>query len=367
MNEIIRRKLARGGGLSLPPQPQDAIDEGARGAEQGWRLAFARAARDMFGLMVVVREMRHSRQSLVEVLDLPPEHGLIVMLDSLGDGLGMLIMSRELTAALIEQQTIGRVSAATPAPRRPTRTDAAMVAALVDRALIGLDHALDGQPDHHWTEGYRYASFIEDRRPLGLLLDDLPYQVLGASIALGEVARMGQLWLVLPDRPRRPGLPGEGGGDMVAEALSPPSPFAAALGEVVGGSDCQLTGVIARLHLPLRQVMALDEGQLLPLSGAALDRIEIAGIDGGTCAHARLGQHKGMRALRLTDPPDRAMGRGAGAVMAAVHSPPPAHPAVAPAVDFATGTMPALIPDPGDDAFPAYGNVAAGIGYSAAG
>ena len=57
---------------------------------------------------------------------------------------------------------------------------------------------------------------------------------------------------------RRPGLPGEGGGDMVAEALSPPSPFAAALGEVVGGSDCQLTGVIARLHLPLRQVPRLD-------------------------------------------------------------------------------------------------------------
>ena len=54
-------------------------------------------------------------------------------------------------------------------PRKPTRTDAAMVAGLIDAALAGLEQALLQEADLVWAGGFRYASFLDDARPIGLL------------------------------------------------------------------------------------------------------------------------------------------------------------------------------------------------------
>ncbi len=47
--------------------------------------------------------------------------------------------------------------------------------------------------------------------------------------------------------------------------------------------------------------MTLAPDMVIPLTGAALDRIAVTGLDGQGVALARLGQHRGMRALRLSD------------------------------------------------------------------
>jgi flagellar motor switch protein FliM len=56
---------------------------------------------------------------------------------------------------------------------------------------------------------------------------------------------------------------------------------------------------LSRITLPLSAVVQMKPGDLLPLPLAALDRIEITGQDGQPCAVGRLGQSRGMRALRL--------------------------------------------------------------------
>ena len=306
MSEIIRRKMARGAASG---------GEGGPGADQGWRLAFARAARDTAGLMVEVARMTLHRCSLAELLELPPERGLLALLDGPQGGLGLLVLSPEVMAALIEMQTTGRVAAAPPLHRRPTRTDAAMVAATIDRAMTELEHLLAEEADLVWAGGFRYASFLEDPRPLGLLLEEQSYRVLSADLSMADGMRKGGLILALPaeGRGRLPvGQPAPAG----TETAAPPG-FSAALGEAVLATDCVMEAVIGRLVLPLRQVMDLQADQLLVLPKAGLDRISLESIDGRRLGRARLGQNKGMRALRLMEDQDGRASPPAGGGMPA--------------------------------------------------
>jgi flagellar motor switch protein FliM len=48
--------------------------------------------------------------------------------------------------------------------------------------------------------------------------------------------------------------------------------------------------------------MGLAAGDLVPLPMAALDRIGFEGLDGRRLAEGKLGQNRGMRAVRLSAP-----------------------------------------------------------------
>ena len=160
--DVIRRKVAVARAMAL---------EGGPGADRGWRLALARAANDEIGLAMEVTRLAIERRSLADLLELVPERALIAVLEGPCEGLGLIALAPPVLAAMIEQQTIGRVAAGPVAPRRPTRTDAAMVAGLIDRALADLETGLEQDMDRVWAAGFRYASFLDDPRPLGLLLE----------------------------------------------------------------------------------------------------------------------------------------------------------------------------------------------------
>jgi flagellar motor switch protein FliM len=289
MNDLIRRKI---------DQARPAEAEGAPGADRGWRLALARAARDAMGLDAAFRELTVSRQSLAEVLELAPDRALLALLDGPMGGLGVMMLDPVVTATLIEMQTLGRLSPQTPPPRKASRIDAAMVAGVIDRALAGLDQALADEADLIWAGGFRYASYLEDARPLGLMLEDEPYRVLSGDVVFGGSARSGRVTLVLPAEGRgdRPALQPD-----AAEAEAPQ--FTAALNAMVLQADCRLDAVIARLTLPLRQIMALAPGEVLALPSASVDRVALDTIEGQRVAGARLGQHRGMRAVKLSEAP----------------------------------------------------------------
>lgn len=176
MTDVIRRKIDRA-------RPTQA--EGAPGADRGWRLALARAARDAMGLDLEFRSLTIARQSLAEILEQAPDLALIALLDGPRGGLGVIMLGPSVTASFIEKQTLGRLGSQTPPPRRASRIDAAMVAGVIDRALVGLDETLADEADFNWAGGFRYASYLEDARPLGLLLEEDAYRVLSAEVALG--------------------------------------------------------------------------------------------------------------------------------------------------------------------------------------
>ena len=306
---VIRRKIAASAAER---------GEGVPGADRGWRLALARAARDRLKLPLEVTRLTPGQMSLVEVLDVPPELALIAMLQGPGEGVGLMVLAPEVLAAMIEVQTLGKVATTPLAPRKPTRTDAAMVADVVDAALEGLETALAEEADLIWAGGFRYASFLDDPRPLGLLLEDVAYRVMRCEVALGHGARAGQVVLALPaeGRGRSPMRP-----QAMAEAEAQAGPaFAAALAAQVEAADCVLDAVLARVTLPLTRVLDLAVGEVLTLPRASIDRLSFVGLDGRSLSEGRLGQQRGMRAIRLTEA-ERAVKPVANASVLAVAEP----------------------------------------------
>ena len=285
--EILKRKVQSG---------QYAQGEGGPGADRAWRLAFARAARDMIGLPVDFASLSISRLSLTELLELPPDNALFLVLEGPGDGLGLLMFSPPLLQGLVETLTMGRCTQLPVPTRKPTRTDAAMIAPLADLAMAHLENALEEEGDLVWTSEFRYASFIEEVRALGLLLEDVPYRVLHARLSLSLGLREGELWLVLPanGQGRKPQPKVRQG-----VGLGPKTAFTVDLAAQVGEAVCPLNAVLARQKLSLSQVVNLKPGMILTLADAALDGVRIEGGDGQLLVRGKLGQQRGMRAIRL--------------------------------------------------------------------
>lgn len=285
MTATLRRKIDH---ARLPQA------EGAPGADRGWRLALARATRDAMGLDIEFRQLSITRAGLAEVLDLAPLHALVALLDGPQGGLGVLMLGPSVTAGLIEMQTLGRLAAQAPPPRKPTRIDAAMVAGVVDRALAGLDQTLAEEADRVWAAGFRYAAYLDEVRPLGLMLEEESYRVLSAEVALGGSGRSGPVILVLPaaGRGEQPDA-GPGGTADVAPQ------FTAALAAQVEQAECRLDAVIGRLVLPIGRILSLAPGEVLDLPQAGLDAITLETADGRRIARARLGQNRGLRALKI--------------------------------------------------------------------
>ncbi|MDZ4135676.1 MAG: FliM/FliN family flagellar motor C-terminal domain-containing protein [Paracoccaceae bacterium] len=291
----IRRKLEAGRAVTEVGLARGAEVALARGADAAWAMALARAARDSMALDLRVSAVTAVRHSLAELLELPPQRGLIVVLEGPAEALGLLVLSPDVLAGLTEMQTMGRVSAAPALPRKPTRTDAAMTSTMINAALAGLDAGLHQDDDLIWAGGFRYASFLEDARPLGLLLEEGTYRVMQAEAVLSGGAKRGTILLALPaagrgkrslDAPKTP----DTGGALV---------FAAALGEQVMAADAVLEAVLARVTLPLQAVLAFKPGDPVFLGMAALDRIDLEGSDGCRLAGGKLGQNRGMRAVRM--------------------------------------------------------------------
>lgn len=287
--DVLRRKMGQGGGGS---------DDGVIGADRAWRLALARAARDEIGLALDVTGLRDGRASLAELVEMPAERSLIAVLDAAGgDGLGLVALDPAVLAGLVGMLATGRV-APSDAPRRPTRTDAAMVAPMLDAALAGLAVELHGQETADWAEGWRYASFLDEARPLALLLEDAEYRVLRADVSLMRGAAMGEVLLALPVAARsRPAVvPPD------AVVAGQEEAFRAAFVRQVGAVACRIEAELVRCQMPLSRVMALGVGDVLPLGDATVARLSLRGIDGQVLAEGKLGQMRGQRAVRLSQP-----------------------------------------------------------------
>jgi flagellar motor switch protein FliM len=295
---VLKRKVVAGRARSSTVVPPGAV--------KALGLALGRAGQHVQGLGLAVESVRMQQMSLTELLELPQDLALLAVIEGPGDGLGLMALTPPVLTSFIEVLTTGRLSRATPQPRKPTRTDAAMAAGLIDSILAELEAALSGSPDLAWAGEFRYASFLPDARPLGLILDDQAYRVLTADLKLGGGSRHGEVLLALPARGRAKvaseatdaGLGGQGvqTGGHRSEALE----WDDAMERSILSVESDLTAVLHRMTLPLSAMLAFEPGLLVPLPMAALDQVAIEGPGGRRLAEGRLGQNRGHRALRLT-------------------------------------------------------------------
>ncbi|WP_183077495.1 FliM/FliN family flagellar motor C-terminal domain-containing protein [Paenirhodobacter hankyongi] len=281
-------------------------------AERAISQALSRAAGELFDLPLAVSAIRERRMTLSDLPELLEELSLLALIEGPQETLGLLALPPATLATLIEVQMTGRVGRAVAPPRRPTRVDAAMAAEFVDAVLEGIEDGLEGMEEQVWAGGYRYASHLDDPRPLGLLLEDLGYRVWQIDLVLGPAPGRpaGLLWAVPAQghfrrQPVRPtaGAPAAPAPESdAAEAAD----WARRMEGTVMGTQAVLEAVLHRVTLPLATVMTFGPGTCIPLPEDALERLSLEGAGRRRLAPARLGQHRGFRALRISSDEDEA-------------------------------------------------------------
>lgn len=315
---------------SAPMTPERAVSQ-----------ALAKVAEEQLSLPVQIKSCRETRMSLADLPEALEDLSLLAVIEGPGEGLGLVALPPVTLATLIEVQTMGRLGKGTPPARRPTRIDAAMVAEFIDGVLGAIEESLIEMEAVAWAGGFRYASFLDDPRPLGLLLEDIPYRVWKVSLGLGAGAeREGEFLWAVPAQGRGQRLrrfPGMGASpaseaaqDEAFARAQAEAEWAGKLESTVLGTHVTLDAVLHRATVPLSAVMGFRVGTEIPISMDALERLCLEAVGARKMARARLGQHKGFRAVRLSDEAEE------GAEMEA---PSLARPHLTPS-EFSAGTSP---------------------------
>lgn len=270
-------------------------------AARALRTAVLRCGQGMAPLRLEVEAVEEARQSLAELLDGVEVPSFLAVLAGPRESLGVAILSPGLLSALIEAMTTGRLGPGDPTPRRTTPTDAMLACRFLNEALAVLGEELESSADVVWAGGFRYSSWLDDPRPLGLMLEEGSYRLLTVTLVLAGTRR-ARLSLALPAAGRgRAPVP-----RMMAPVTEPGTAWEADLGAAVSSAAVRLDAVIARLSLPLATIAGLRPGAVVPLPDAALDRILLTALDGKVVAEGKLGQAQNARAVRLVAPMDEA-------------------------------------------------------------
>lgn len=333
-NSVLRRK-AEAGRTSVVAARQ--ITPG-----KALSSAFVQTLDKRLELVATVSASASSVGTLAEVLEMLPEGGLFAVLEAQDDVQGLMVFDADLLSGVLEQMMMRRVSTRPPTPRRPTRTDAALTADLIDALLRRFEAPFAGQREWRWLGGFGYATYLDDARPLGLMMEDVDYRILTLNAEIGGGVRNCKLMVALP----------LGGGASAGssaekqqsssdrEATDPADapPWSEALEDRVLPSKASMTAILHRMNLPLATVEGLAVGMELTFSQTVLDETALVGVDGSVVARGRLGQSGGRRAVRLV---------GTAAIA------PPAHGAPSPG--SGSGSPPLNLPEtevPKSDPFP---------------
>ncbi len=280
VSAALTRKLSVG---------QEEQGDKPRSVLRALRLAFARAAGDRLQLPMVVIGARQSHRTPDLLADQLGEDWLLLQFVD-GDGMSAAIcMDLGAVSAIVQVQTIGEVMADEPAPRTFTHTDGAMVAPLVEDALARAVDLVEAPVDQSSLSGLEFSTRLADLRTLSLAMVEDAYRVFDLTVELGGGLRQGQISVFLPDRVA------EDADENTQEDTGPN------LEQASGVLRAELNTVICRMSLPLASLSHLKTGDVLPLTGARLDRAEVLTIDRNRAAIGRLGQCGGMRAVRLNE------------------------------------------------------------------
>jgi flagellar motor switch protein FliM len=306
---ILRRKAK----LAAPRRARD-------GASDLWRRVLPRLAADGLGLELTVAGVAEQVVDLHAVLSADEGALLLLLQDRYGGPGGLAVVDPALLTALIEVQTTGRVTSGRRDPRRPTAVDAALVRHALDDWFAGLTEA-----GGHETPLPPVFGPATDVRAALLKLEEGRWTETWVDLDLGGGKRVGRLGLYLP-------LPQEARRDDPA-----------ALREVILPVETTMEAVLGRIRVPLKTVLTLSPGQVLPLPDVSVRRIGLEAPRGRSVAQVHLGQSRGFRAVRIL-PPEAKDG-------------PPGPPQLSPGIDGRTlfpdlAEGPAAAPGRGGSALP---------------
>ncbi|GGH22582.1 flagellar motor switch protein FliM [Cribrihabitans marinus] len=273
---------------------------GSRSLLRALRQSLGRVAAHTVGLQMSVIGATQVRRAQDDLAGGMVAERLHLLLSEPDGRSGAVSLDRSCVSAIIQQQTMGHVRDQPPPDRAHTDTDAAMVTPFVDGLLPRALELCETPEDRRSLQGFQVAGRVGDPRSLLLALEDERYRVVDLTLEIAGGRHQGQMTLILPQ------VPDEAG----AGAAAADGPR---LERSFGAMRADLDVVVSRLRLPLGRFASMRPGDTVPLLDCRLDRSEVLSIDGRCVALARLGQCRGMRAIRLNEAfPDLPADRDAG-------------------------------------------------------
>ena len=272
----LRRKLLRKVTEPAPPDAPDAQDR-----------ALAQVLGQGLGLALSDMTSRQGTAGAAEVLELVDPEGLALLVTQADGRVGVIALSRAGALALSEVSTLGTPAPRPPASRPPTAVDSLLIEPLLQK-FLRLSSVVEGEVT---------LRMIEDHRLLGVALEEGAFHLYRCEGGMSRDGRMREvaLLLALPLAPPPP-----------PPAVAPAEPvldWDDQLQRAVLSAPADLRAVLAVLHKPLSEVMEMGVGTRIDLPLSLLEEVRLESLDRTLCATGRLGQARGMRALRLTSLP----------------------------------------------------------------
>lgn len=279
----LRRKLAKAKGRD---------PSGDRSALRALRMSLARASRDLMDLPLSVIGATQSRCGQDDLATYLNAEALLMLFEGPDRLSGAVTMDLPLTAALIQQQTMGKVLPNEPVGRPYTETDAALSAPLVEAMLTRAAEMAQLPQDRLCLDGYRFGARAEEAQSLALALNGDQFRVFDLTIDIANGLHQGVITLVLPE----PDSPEECIAPDVVKTPAGPNLNASAM-----GAKADLLAVLCRLQIPLSEFSKMKPGDLIPLKPRRIEQTELQTIIGTTVVAGRLGQVDGYRAVRVNE------------------------------------------------------------------
>lgn len=284
-NTVLQRKLA---------SARNDAPTGGRSALRALRRALPKAAADAADMALSVTGGTQDRILREDIAGRIGDDGaLLVLLDGAAGQTGAIWLDRAIVAAIVEQQTTGRISTRPPPDRPCTSTDAALAAPLIDALLSLVEDLVEVAADRACLTGYRFGARVEDAAAVVLAVEADRLRVFTLGVAVAEGTVQGAITLALPEAPAAPEADGPDAREKSAATARGMQTF--------GTIRAELTAAICRLHLPLEMVATLQVGDRLDLPDTRLDMTELVTIAGASAGMGQLGQSGGFRAVRLVD------------------------------------------------------------------
>ncbi|WP_187428772.1 hypothetical protein ROLI_017830 [Roseobacter fucihabitans] len=219
------------------------------------------------------------------------EGSLLVLLDGPRGCAGGAILGPELVAAVIQQQTMGKVFDVSSSDRELTETDAALCAPLLDAVFQRAHGLLERDSDRDILCPYKFGARVETPRLFALALDELEYHLFKLTIDIAGGTGQSGLTLLLP-------VLEKGAGAAEPDEPEVPKPVQT-LEKSVMNIKAELTAVLARLRIPIVELGRLSPGDVLTLDPDAFDSVEIVTRDRRVISRGSMGQLEGKRAVQL--------------------------------------------------------------------
>ena len=272
---------------------RDEFDARVMSPSKALRLALAKVSADLFGLAVTVTTVQQVKLPNKDIQAETGDDGLLLLLDGEAGVRGAAKVDCQFLTALIEVQTTGKVRQGEAQDRPFTRTDAAIVAPLLDAVLARYDSQLADAMPGFLKENFRFGDMMEDARTLALALEAPDFDLYRLTLDVDDGAKTGVLTLLLPHRENAPEA--EKPGKVRQES-------SASLAKNALEAHVAIETVLARIKMPLKEICDLAPGMVLPLKATCLKDAQLVAGDGQIVARVRLGQMNGMRAVMCVAP-----------------------------------------------------------------